>query len=93
VHPRGHARDRADASVLPPGNFITDATVRPSHGRPSGHRPTVCPSAIARVTTLAAALSVNSLLALEFFDLFYFIFLEFWGWAWHFGRMHSTPIF
>jgi hypothetical protein len=29
---------RADASVLPPGNFITDATVRPSHGQPSGHR-------------------------------------------------------
>jgi hypothetical protein len=35
---------RADASVLPPGNFITDATVRPSHGRPSGHRPIVRPS-------------------------------------------------
>jgi hypothetical protein len=36
-------RVRADASVLPPGNFITDATVRPSHGRPSGHRPIVRP--------------------------------------------------
>jgi hypothetical protein len=23
---------RENASVLPPGNFITDATVRPSHG-------------------------------------------------------------
>jgi hypothetical protein len=23
---------RANASVLPPGNFITDAIVRPSHG-------------------------------------------------------------
>jgi hypothetical protein len=35
---------RADASVLPPSNFITDATVRPSHGRPCGHRPIVRPS-------------------------------------------------
>jgi hypothetical protein len=35
---------RVDASVLPPGNFITEATVRPSHGRPSGHRPVVRPS-------------------------------------------------
>jgi hypothetical protein len=35
--PRGHARVRTDASVLYPGNFITDATVRRSHGRPSGH--------------------------------------------------------
>jgi hypothetical protein len=35
------------ASVLSPGNFITNAIVCPSHGRPSGHRPTirssVCP--------------------------------------------------
>jgi hypothetical protein len=29
---RGHARIHADASVLPPGNFIMDATMRPSHG-------------------------------------------------------------
>jgi hypothetical protein len=35
---------RADASVLSPGNFITDATVRPSHERPSGHRPIIRPS-------------------------------------------------
>jgi hypothetical protein len=34
----------ADASVLLLGNFITDATVRPSHGRLNGHRPTVRPS-------------------------------------------------
>jgi hypothetical protein len=27
-----------------PGNFKKDATVRPSHGRPRGHRPTVRPS-------------------------------------------------
>jgi hypothetical protein len=37
------ARVHANASVLSPGNFITDATVRPSHGRLSGHRPTVRP--------------------------------------------------
>jgi hypothetical protein len=35
--------DRADASVLPPCNFITEATVRPNHRRPSGHRPIVRP--------------------------------------------------
>jgi hypothetical protein len=52
VRSRGYARVRANASVLPPGNFVADATVRPSHGRPSGHRPTVRPSAIVRVTTL-----------------------------------------
>jgi hypothetical protein len=32
---------RTDVSVLPLGNFITDAIVRPSHGRLSGHGPTV----------------------------------------------------
>jgi hypothetical protein len=41
---RMHARVRADAAVLPPGNFKKDATVRPSHGRPHGHRPIVRPS-------------------------------------------------
>jgi hypothetical protein len=35
--PRGH-------QYFTLGNFITDATVRPSHGRPYGHRPTVRPS-------------------------------------------------
>jgi hypothetical protein len=35
---------RTDVSVLPPGNFVMDATVRPSHARLSGHRPSVCPS-------------------------------------------------
>jgi hypothetical protein len=50
--PRGRARVHADTSVLSPGNFITDATVRLSHGRPNGHRPTVHPSIIIRVTTL-----------------------------------------
>jgi hypothetical protein len=33
-----------DASRFTLGNFITDATVRPSHGLPSGHRPSVRPS-------------------------------------------------
>jgi hypothetical protein len=33
---------------LPPGNFLTDATVRPSHGRPSGHCPIFRPSIIIR---------------------------------------------
>jgi hypothetical protein len=28
LRPRGHAHVRADPSVLSPGNFITDATVR-----------------------------------------------------------------
>jgi hypothetical protein len=36
-----HRGVRADTSVLSPSNFITDATVRPSHGRPSGHHLTV----------------------------------------------------
>jgi hypothetical protein len=35
---------RADAAVSPLGNFKKDATVRPSHGRPRGHRPIVRPS-------------------------------------------------
>jgi hypothetical protein len=66
VHPRGrtwvranglssartHGYVRADASNLPPGKFKKDATVRQSHGRPRGHRMTVRPSVIVRVTTL-----------------------------------------
>jgi hypothetical protein len=43
---------RADVAVLPPGNFKKDATVRPSHGRPRGHRPIVRPSENVRVTTM-----------------------------------------
>jgi hypothetical protein len=39
-----HKGVRADASVLSLGNFRTDATMRLSHGRPSGHRPTFRPS-------------------------------------------------
>jgi hypothetical protein len=46
---------RADASVLPLRNFITDATVRPSDGQLSGHRPIFRPSVIVRVTTLIPA--------------------------------------
>jgi hypothetical protein len=37
VRPRGR-------ECFIPGKFKKDATVRPSHGRPRGHRPTVCPS-------------------------------------------------
>jgi hypothetical protein len=51
ARPRGRERVRADACSRPcgrecftPGNFKKDATVRPSHGRPRGHRPTVRPS-------------------------------------------------
>jgi hypothetical protein len=40
------------ASRFTRGNFITDSIVRPSHGRPSGHRPSVRLSIIVRVTTL-----------------------------------------
>jgi hypothetical protein len=49
---RGEGREgrrecvRVDASVLPPSNFITDATVRLSHKRPSGHCPTIRPSVL-----------------------------------------------
>jgi hypothetical protein len=50
-HPwRGRQCVRAGACARPhgrqcfiPGNFITDTTVRPSHGRPCGHRSTVHP--------------------------------------------------
>jgi hypothetical protein len=35
----------ADMPIYPRSNFITDATVCLSHGRPSGHRPIVRPSA------------------------------------------------
>jgi hypothetical protein len=44
LRPRGPSRVRVDTSVLPPGNFVTDATMHPSHGRPSSHRLTVRPS-------------------------------------------------
>jgi hypothetical protein len=55
---RLHGCKGADVSLFTPGNFITDATVRPSHGRPGGHRPSihpsVRPSVIVRVTTVAS---------------------------------------
>jgi hypothetical protein len=41
---RTHVHICTDGSVLPPSNFITDAIVRPSHGRPCGHCLTVHPS-------------------------------------------------
>jgi hypothetical protein len=59
LRPRGRALSartlgcvRTEKSVLFPCNFITDATVRPSHDWPSGHRLIVRPSVIVRVTTL-----------------------------------------
>jgi hypothetical protein len=61
---------RADACSRPRGrgsftlgNFKKDATVRPSHGRPCGHRPivrpSVRPSENVRVTTLAGTIEVD----------------------------------
>jgi hypothetical protein len=38
---RTHGRVHADAPCFTPGNFKKDAIVRPSHGRPHGHRPIV----------------------------------------------------
>jgi hypothetical protein len=45
--PRPHGPSRpagVDAAIYPRGNFITDATVRLNHGRPSSHRPRPRPS-------------------------------------------------
>jgi hypothetical protein len=44
ARPPGRTSVCADAPIYPRGNFITDATVRLSHGQPSSHRPTVRPS-------------------------------------------------
>jgi hypothetical protein len=41
---RTQGRVCMDAPIYPRGNLITGATVRPSHGRPSGHRPIVRPA-------------------------------------------------
>jgi hypothetical protein len=49
---RTHCRVRTDALCFTLGNFKTDTTVRPSHGRPHGHRPIVRPSENVRMTTL-----------------------------------------
>jgi hypothetical protein len=48
---RIHSRPRG-RKHLPPGNFIMDAIVRPSHGRPCSHRSSIRPYAMVRVTTL-----------------------------------------
>jgi hypothetical protein len=53
-------RVRTNASLFTPCNFITDATVHPSHGRPSGHRPSVRPSVIVCVTTLVTTLFLQN---------------------------------
>jgi hypothetical protein len=66
---RTHGRVRADAPCFIPGNFKKNATVRPSHGRPRGHRPivrpsirsSVRPSKNVRVTTMAYPLLENFL--------------------------------
>jgi hypothetical protein len=50
-----HGRVRADAPCFTLGNFKKDATVRPSHRRPRGHRPIVRLSENVRVTTLVLA--------------------------------------
>jgi hypothetical protein len=65
---------RADASVLSPGNFIADARVRPSHGRPRGHRPIVCRSVIVRVTTL---ITMDHLLDKKASLTIYFYFIKY----------------
>jgi hypothetical protein len=44
LRPRGRARVRVDAPCFTPGDFKKNATVRPSHGHPRGHRPFVRPS-------------------------------------------------
>jgi hypothetical protein len=49
---RTYGRIRADAPCFIPGNFKKDAIVRPSRGRPRGHRPIVRPSENVRVTTM-----------------------------------------
>jgi hypothetical protein len=48
AHPHGWARVREDVSIYPLDNFITDAIVRLSYGRPSGHRPCRHPSTLVR---------------------------------------------
>jgi hypothetical protein len=61
---RTYAFVHADAPIYPRGNFITDATVCPSHGRPNGHcpivHPSVHPSSIVHVTTLGDWRSGNT---------------------------------
>jgi hypothetical protein len=52
MRPHGRKCASSRTLVFTPCNFKKDATVRPSHGRPHGHRPTVRPSENVRVTTL-----------------------------------------
>jgi hypothetical protein len=49
---RSHPSVHADAPCFTSGNFKKDATVRPSHRCPRGHRPIVRPSENVRVTTM-----------------------------------------
>jgi hypothetical protein len=59
MRPHGRVCVRADAPCFIPGNFEKDAIVRPSHGRPCGHPPTVRPSENVRMTTLILMYSSN----------------------------------
>jgi hypothetical protein len=47
AHPRGRMCPSARTLVFTLGNFKKDATVRLSHGRPRGYRPTVRPLSFA----------------------------------------------
>jgi hypothetical protein len=46
THGRIYGHVRTDVLIYPLDNFITDATMRSSHGRPSGHRPRRRPSVL-----------------------------------------------
>jgi hypothetical protein len=52
-------RPHGRALFYNPGNFKKDAIVRPRHGRPRGHHPSVRPSENVRVTTLTPPVEVH----------------------------------
>jgi hypothetical protein len=90
---RTHGRVSADAPCFTPGNFKKDATVRPSHGRPRGHRPIVRSSVRSsknvRVTTLPMTPPF-----FQHFRSFLFLIFGVWRWAKHLEeRVYNTPIF
>jgi hypothetical protein len=66
-------RVHADSPISPRGNFITDTTMRPSHGQPSGHlsivRPSVRPSVLNRPRDNPA---------FQALQIFHFIGFRFW---------------
>jgi hypothetical protein len=89
MRPRGHGCVRADASpsarthghvcvdapCFTSGNFEKDAIVRPSHGRPRGHRPivrlSVHPSKNVHVTTMSSTID-----HLKFSSIFFILDLH-----------------